>query len=244
MFVLILAGLLVDGGLTIHARQRAADIAEQAARAAADTVDKPYLRQTGKARIVHAAPCRRARLLAAKYPEVKPARSCATPPTVSPHASSWRIHVKFQLLSAFGFPDMTMSSSASAHPQEGIYPPPPQRGPTQRSDQVEVRGSPTGHPAGHPARSPRARRRCPRPVAGGPLPIRTRARPFRSGVRSRAALAPEAAVPLRCPGVLRGSRRAGLGQRRRAGDGVTGRSRRRVAGRMGRVPLPAPRSHT
>lgn len=30
--VFLLAGLLVDGGLAIHARQRAADMAEQAAR--------------------------------------------------------------------------------------------------------------------------------------------------------------------------------------------------------------------
>ncbi|MGH3387587.1 MAG: pilus assembly protein TadG-related protein, partial [Actinomadura sp.] len=29
LFVILLAGLLVDGGLAIHARQRAADIAEQ-----------------------------------------------------------------------------------------------------------------------------------------------------------------------------------------------------------------------
>jgi Putative Flp pilus-assembly TadE/G-like len=120
MFVLILAGLLVDGGLTIHARQRAADIAEQAARAAADTVDEPYLRQTGKARIVNTdAPCRRARLLAAKYPEVTGPILCDTSDGQSARVIV-RIHVKFQLLSAFGFSDMTMSSSASAHPQEGI----------------------------------------------------------------------------------------------------------------------------
>ncbi|MDN3357067.1 pilus assembly protein TadG-related protein [Actinomadura sp. DC4] len=120
MFVLILAGLLVDGGLTIHARQRAADIAEQAARAAADTIDVAYLRRTGKARILaSSAPCRRARLLASKYPEVSGPIQCDTAGGESARVIV-QIHVKFQLLSAFGFSDMTMSSSASAHPQEGI----------------------------------------------------------------------------------------------------------------------------
>jgi Flp pilus assembly protein TadG len=117
--VIALAGLLVDGGLTIHARERAADIAEQAARAAADEVDVAYLRQTGKARILATgAPCRRARLIAAKYKEVYgPIRCDATPQTARVEV---RIKVRFQLLSAFGFPDMTMRSMASAQPQEGI----------------------------------------------------------------------------------------------------------------------------
>jgi Flp pilus assembly protein TadG len=119
VFVIALAGLLVDGGLTIHARQRAADIAEQAARAAADDVDVPYLRQTGKARILASgAPCQRARLLASKYKEVTGTIQCAT--SAQTARVGVQIRVKFQLLSAFGFPDMTMSSTASAQPQEGI----------------------------------------------------------------------------------------------------------------------------
>ncbi|GAA4515290.1 hypothetical protein GCM10023191_084900 [Actinoallomurus oryzae] len=120
VFVLVLAGLLVDGGLTIHARQRAADIAEQAARAAADDIDVAYLRRTGKARILATdAPCRRARLLASKYPEVTGPIQCDTSGGEAARVIV-HIRVKFQLLSAFGFSDMTMSSAASAHPQEGI----------------------------------------------------------------------------------------------------------------------------
>lgn len=119
VFVIALAGLLVDGGLTIHARQRAADIAEQAARAAADDIDIAYLRQTGKARILASGtPCRRARLLAAKYKEVTGPIQCTTSPQSA--RVGVQIRVRFQLLSAFGFPDMTMSSTASAQPQEGI----------------------------------------------------------------------------------------------------------------------------
>ncbi|WP_283138547.1 pilus assembly protein TadG-related protein [Rhizohabitans arisaemae] len=50
--VFLLAGLLVDGGAAINARLRAADLAEQAARAAADQIDVEHLRATGTARIL------------------------------------------------------------------------------------------------------------------------------------------------------------------------------------------------
>lgn len=50
--VFLLAGLLVDGGAAINARLRAADIAEQAARAGADRIDVEYLRATGQARLL------------------------------------------------------------------------------------------------------------------------------------------------------------------------------------------------
>ena len=46
--VFLLAGLLVDGGAAINARLRAADIAEQGARAAADEIDVDRLRETGR----------------------------------------------------------------------------------------------------------------------------------------------------------------------------------------------------
>jgi Putative Flp pilus-assembly TadE/G-like len=42
---LALTGLAVDGGLALAARERAADIAEQAARRAADDVDREALRE-------------------------------------------------------------------------------------------------------------------------------------------------------------------------------------------------------
>jgi Flp pilus assembly protein TadG len=50
--VFLLAGLLVDGGSAINARLRAADVAEQAARAAADRLDVDHLRQTGETRLL------------------------------------------------------------------------------------------------------------------------------------------------------------------------------------------------
>lgn len=119
VFVLMLAGLLVDGGLMIHARERAADIAEQAARAAADDVDVPYLRQTGQARILASdAPCQRARLLAAKYKEVTGRIDCVT--SAQRARVGVHIEVKFQLLGIFGIPDRPLFSTATAQPQEGI----------------------------------------------------------------------------------------------------------------------------
>src|SRR4051812_35349771 len=50
--VFLLAGLLVDGGAAINARLRAADIAEQGARAAADQIDVETLRATGRIQLL------------------------------------------------------------------------------------------------------------------------------------------------------------------------------------------------
>ncbi|GAB3886299.1 hypothetical protein GCM10027612_23150 [Microbispora bryophytorum subsp. camponoti] len=50
--VFLLAGLLVDGGAAMNARLKAADIAEQAARAAADQIDVETLRATGEVRLL------------------------------------------------------------------------------------------------------------------------------------------------------------------------------------------------
>ncbi len=121
LFVIVLAGLLVDGGLAIHARQRAADIAEQGARAAADDVDVNHLRQTGRARIADPrAACARAQRLIAAYPEVTGRPRCQIEGLQTAHVAV-QIKVRLQLLSIMpGFGDFTMTSAASAHPQEGI----------------------------------------------------------------------------------------------------------------------------
>ena len=49
--VIVLTALIVDGGIAMNARERAADIAEQAARAAAGDIDVAALRSTGVATI-------------------------------------------------------------------------------------------------------------------------------------------------------------------------------------------------
>jgi Flp pilus assembly protein TadG len=49
--MLFLAGLVIDGGSALEAKQRASDIAEQAARAAAGQCDVALLRSAGDCRI-------------------------------------------------------------------------------------------------------------------------------------------------------------------------------------------------
>jgi hypothetical protein len=120
LFVILLAGLLVDGGLAIHARQRAADIAEQAARAAADDIDVRLLRTSGEVRIADAgSACAKAGRLVARYPEATGDMQCR----LQDPQTAWvqvTITVKLQLLSIMpGFSDMDITSSATATPETG-----------------------------------------------------------------------------------------------------------------------------
>jgi Flp pilus assembly protein TadG len=63
--VIFLLALILDGGIAMNARQRAADIAGQAARAAADTIDLAILRSTGHAVMAPGACVSAARLVSA-----------------------------------------------------------------------------------------------------------------------------------------------------------------------------------
>lgn len=113
--VLLLAGLLVDGGLAIHARQRAADMAEQAARAGANQIDTDALRDTGKPVLdpgrARAAACD----LLAAYPDEVTASECdANDQEV---AVTVQISVEPQLLGIIpGFGAFRLTSSATARP--------------------------------------------------------------------------------------------------------------------------------
>ncbi|WP_021599817.1 TadE/TadG family type IV pilus assembly protein [Actinomadura welshii] len=116
--VLLLAGLLVDGGLAIHARQRAADVAEQAARAGANQIDTAALRETGRPVLdpgrARAAACD---LLASSGERVTAAQCDADEQAV---AVTVRISVRPQLLGIIpGFGDFQMTSSATARPVTG-----------------------------------------------------------------------------------------------------------------------------
>jgi Flp pilus assembly protein TadG len=64
--VIFLLGLIVDGGIAMNARQRAADIAGQAARAAADHIDITALRDQGAVVIAPGA-CAAASQLVSTY---------------------------------------------------------------------------------------------------------------------------------------------------------------------------------
>ncbi|MEV0664432.1 TadE/TadG family type IV pilus assembly protein [Actinomadura luteofluorescens] len=116
--VILLAGLLVDGGLAIHARQRAADMAEQAARAGANQIDTDALRRTGEPVLdpgrARAAACD---LLASYSDQVTGSQCDADEQEV---AVTVRIGVRPQLLGIIpGFGEFQLTSSATARPVTG-----------------------------------------------------------------------------------------------------------------------------
>ncbi|RFS86334.1 pilus assembly protein [Actinomadura spongiicola] len=116
--VLLLAGLLVDGGLAIHARQRAADMAEQAARAGADQIDTDALRRTGEPVLdpgrARAAACD---MLTAYRDQVTASRCDADEQEV---AVTVQITVRPQLLGIIpGLGEFRLTSGATARPVTG-----------------------------------------------------------------------------------------------------------------------------
>jgi Flp pilus assembly protein TadG len=118
LFVIMLAGLLVDGGLAIHARERAADIAEQAARAGADDIDEAALRAGGEPTVNTATACEKARQLAASYGDRLTGWGCV--PNPDQVSVTITITVRPQLLNIVpGIGAFTMSSTATARPERG-----------------------------------------------------------------------------------------------------------------------------
>lgn len=86
-----LGGLLIDGGTHLAARQRAADLAEQAARAGADRLDTSRLRATGIQTLDTAA----ARTAACRYVRtVEPDATCTA--EVLPAASGQQVQVRIR----------------------------------------------------------------------------------------------------------------------------------------------------
>lgn len=67
--VVLLAGLILDGGIAMNARERASDIAGQAARAAAGDIDVGALQTTGRAQIAAGA-CAIANQLVERYAQL------------------------------------------------------------------------------------------------------------------------------------------------------------------------------
>ncbi|MER6169797.1 pilus assembly protein TadG-related protein [Streptosporangium sp. NPDC001681] len=119
--VFLLAGLLVDGGAAINARLRAADIAEQAARAAADQIDVEHLRATGQARLLGEGE------VCAKAEEIVSAHGagdvqltqCALGGAQAEVTVNVSVTWKAFFLAAFGFPGSDMEALAAAGPDIG-----------------------------------------------------------------------------------------------------------------------------
>lgn len=118
-----LAGMLVDLSSMMNAYLRAADIAEQAARAGADTIDTDYLRRTGNIKISDAGvACGRAGdIVAAQGDDQVVLLSCVVPDdqhvTVGVQLS-WEAY----FLAAFGVQGGTREAQATAGPTTGQQP--------------------------------------------------------------------------------------------------------------------------
>ena len=120
--LLMVGGLVVDGGYAISARQRAFNVAEQAARAGAAAIDTAALR-AGQARLVidctRPEPC--AQELAADYVAstddrlVGPVQATATTVTVTVEATRRTV-----VLSVIGIQELTVQATGTAEVQRGI----------------------------------------------------------------------------------------------------------------------------
>lgn len=117
--VFLLAGLMVDGGAAINARLRAADIAEQAARAGADQIDVDHLRATGRTRLLDEGQvCGRAdEVMAAQGGDGVSAGSCAVEQGGTTVTVTVNVTWKAFFLGALGFQGADMRGEATAGPE-------------------------------------------------------------------------------------------------------------------------------
>ncbi|GAA4194107.1 pilus assembly protein TadG-related protein [Microbispora amethystogenes] len=120
--VFLLAGLLVDGGAAINARLKAADIAEQAARAAADQIDEETLRASGQVRLLadEGAVCGRAEEIATdRDAEGVRMTDCTVGGGQADVTVGVAVHWDAFFLSALGFAGSDMEAEATAAPDPG-----------------------------------------------------------------------------------------------------------------------------
>lgn len=116
MAALALASLLVDVGNAINAQERAADIAEQAARAAASDIDITTLRAGGNPVIDRVTACTRAGDLVRGYASTSGIAAAMTDCGVSPTGQQAEVFVSVTttpVISAF-FGSFTMRAHETA----------------------------------------------------------------------------------------------------------------------------------
>jgi hypothetical protein len=116
--LLAMAGLVVDGGLALNARQRVADDVEQAARAGSQNLNLPVLRSSGVVQI-DPGPAQAAAvnfLLARHYPPGQ-IQVVTDPGQVTVSA---QIEQKTTLLSLIHIDQFTIRASGQARPAVGI----------------------------------------------------------------------------------------------------------------------------
>jgi Flp pilus assembly protein TadG len=123
MAALALASLLVDVGNAVNAQERAADVAAEAARAAADTINPVNLR-SGVVTIDTATACQNAEALIARYDLLSGVKADMTPGgcVVGPDPRLVTVYVEVKttpVISTF-FGSFTMHAHESACAEYGI----------------------------------------------------------------------------------------------------------------------------
>ena len=111
-----LAGLVIDGGQAINARMRAADEAEQAARAAANEISEASLREGGAPVIAEDA----ARAAVAEYANATGDQMSVFFPSAREVTVTVTTHSPLTLLAIVLQDDFTVSASATARTVQGI----------------------------------------------------------------------------------------------------------------------------
>jgi hypothetical protein len=116
-----LAGILVDLSSMMNAYLRASDVAEQAARAGADTIDADYLRDTGEVRITdEATACAEADAIVAAHGDAGLVRLACGLPDDQHVTVTVRMSWDTYFLAAFGVSGGTRDATATAGPLTGL----------------------------------------------------------------------------------------------------------------------------
>jgi Flp pilus assembly protein TadG len=118
----VLLALLVDGGTALNAKMRAADIAEQAARAAANQVDVADLRSPQPTVVIGPGACAAAVSIVAQYKVTSHTTASVTNCDAPPGTTKATVEVSVQTSPVIPllFGSFTMTASASAYPACGI----------------------------------------------------------------------------------------------------------------------------
>jgi Flp pilus assembly protein TadG len=119
LIALALASLLVDVGHALNARERAADIAEQAARAGANDISVPALR-AGIVAIDTATACSRAARLVAAYGARSGFQATLNCPQPSPQQITVTVYITTRPLIAASLGSFTVHATATAEPVCGV----------------------------------------------------------------------------------------------------------------------------
>lgn len=125
LIAMFLAGLVVDGGLAITERQRAGDIAEQAARAGADDLDQAELRAGNFVLAADACP-QATRVVTASGADAS-AITCDPPGQLTLATGqvvpTMTVHIRIQyspiLIGMIYTGQFVANATATAHPQPG-----------------------------------------------------------------------------------------------------------------------------